>query len=73
MEYASPRRLGSAIQFARLFEDAVERPIDRHSSIARMLEHPQEPIFHRAPIEIFDNMQNFQDGRLAIGRTRRFG
>jgi len=32
-----------------------------------MLEHAQEPIFHRTPIEIFDNMQNFQDGRSRVG------
>ena len=72
MDYASPRQLGPALRFPRLFQDAVERPIDWHPSIARMLEHPQEPIFHCAPIEVFDNMQNFQDGRVKVGRTRRF-
>src|ERR1700758_3438883 len=64
MDYPGPRSLGPVVPFTGLFQDAIERPIDRHASIARMLEHPQKPIFHGAPIEVFDNMQNFQDGRL---------
>ena len=73
MDDASPRRLRPTLRFTRLFQDAVERPIDRHSSITRMLEHAQEPIFHCAPIEVFDNMQNFQDGRSRVGWTRKSG
>ena len=69
MHHASPPGLGLPLRSTRLFQDAVERPIDRHSSIARMPEHAQEPVFHRTPIEVFDNMQNSQDGGLKVGGT----
>jgi hypothetical protein len=56
-----------------MLEGAVKRPIDRHTSMVCVLKHPQEPIFHRTPIEIFDNMENLQGGLLKISVTKPFG
>ena len=50
-------------------EDAIKGPVDCYSLFAGVTEHPHEPAFYCATVEIFDDMQHFHDG-LEKGKDR---
>jgi hypothetical protein len=60
MDHTSAEGSRLRIGRARLIENAIKSPINLHFSLARMREHPEKPILHRATIEIFDNMKDPQ-------------
>ena len=62
MDHAGAERARPLVHRSRLLEDAIKGPIDFYSLFTRMPEHPEEPIFHCAAVEIFDNVEDSQHG-----------
>ena len=55
----------SIVEAPRLRQDTEERPVKGHPECLPRSQHPQEPIFDSATVEVLDNVENF--GRMLPG------
>ena len=59
MDYRHPQRLHLLIKRTRFLLNTIERPIKVYAGRTRMPQHAYEPIFDRAAIQIFNNVNDF--------------
>ena len=62
MDHACAERSRFLVHRSWLPEYAIESPIDINFPFARMPHHPYKPVFHRAAVEVFDDVEDFQTG-----------
>ena len=62
MDHAGAESARLLVLFSGLLEDAIKGPIEVDFLLARTPKHPKQPIFHCAAVELFDDMEDFQNG-----------
>ena len=66
MDYECAERPRRLVHCSRLLENAIKRPLECYFLFPRMREHAYKPTFYRPTVEVFYNMENSQDGWLAL-------
>ena len=59
MNDLSARVFGDLLKVAAFGEIAIKRPFEGHAKALAMQIRADKPSFHRTPMEVFDNLQDF--------------
>lgn len=70
MDHTGAKSTRPLLLCSGVFKDAVKAPIEIDLFLSRVPKHPQQPIFDRAAVKVFDDMENFQNGSELAGLRR---
>jgi hypothetical protein len=61
MDHAGAKRIRLHVHRSRLLEDTIKSPISVYFLFPRMREHAEEPILYSAAVEVFNDVEDFQN------------